>query len=348
MTQHLQRWWQRPALREWSFQLLLWGLYFVVVFYQKYLRSERTGDVAQLQLADFVFALNYLAVVVTINALLLPRFFFRRRYWAFGLSVAALVMAAILVEEYLLEPWFYPGSRRAANFRGFLPNLLEIGPTLIAFVGFKLAWDNQRQRRVVESLERERTQGQLRLLRSQLHPHFLFNNLNNLYAYAQEQSPRTPEMILRLSAMLRYMLYESRGPTVPLDQELDFLRDYIRLQELQLEDRGQVRFEVQGNTTGKTIAPLILIAFVENSFKHGTDSGPDGIEVIVRIAVVNDRLDFFCSNTHAPTTTAGPDTGSGIGLTNVQRRLELQYSGRHTLHIEPEAEQYVVRLALAL
>ena len=339
---------RRAATREWLFQLLLWGLYFVIVVYQKYLRSERTGGAVDLQWADFAFALNYLVVILTINAVLLPRFFFKRRYWLFALFTALLVMGAILVEEFWLEPWFYPGSRRAASFRGFLPNLLEIGPTLIAFVGFKLAWDNQRQRRTVERLRHEQAESQLQLLRSQLHPHFLFNNLNNLYAYAQEQSPKTPEMILRLSAMLRYMLYESRGATVPLDHELDFLRDYIRLQELQLEDRGTVHFEVQGDTAGIHIAPLILIAFVENSFKHGADSGPDGIDVTVRISVETDRLDFFCSNTYTPTTTAGPDTGSGIGLANVRRRLELQYPERHELSVEPGAGRYVVRLALGL
>ena len=334
-------------MREWTFQLGLWGLYFVIVFYQRYQRSDHSAA-GLLRVADFVFALNYLAVILTINAWLLPRFFAKRRYLLFGLFALLLAMGAIVVEEFVLEPWFYPGSRRAASFRGFLPNLLEIGPTLIAFVGFKLAWDNQRQRRTLERLEHERAESQLQLLRAQLHPHFLFNNLNNLYAYAEEQSPKTPELLLRLSAMLRYMLYESRGATVPLDRELDFLRDYIRLQELQLEDRGTVEFTVTGNTTEHHIAPLLLIAFVENSFKHAPDGGPDGIAVTVRIEVTDGRLDFRCSNTYSPTPRAGPDTGHGIGLANVRRRLALQYPDRHTLAVGPEAGAYVVRLGLVL
>ena len=116
---------RRAATREWLFQLLLWGLYFVIVVYQKYLRSERTGGAVDLQPADFAFAVNYLVVILTINAVLLPRFFFKRRYWVFALCTALLVMGAIVVEELLLEPWFYPDSRRAESFRGFLPRSEE-------------------------------------------------------------------------------------------------------------------------------------------------------------------------------------------------------------------------------
>lgn len=329
--------------------LLLWILYFVVVAYQKNRMSLRYGGPSHLQLVDFVFGLNYFLVILIINYQLLTRFFYKKRYTVFMLLSLLLMMLAVLVEEFVFEQIFFPGTNRSNNFAGFLPNVLEIGPTIVFFVGFKLAWDNLKKQSALEQVEKEKTESQLQFLKSQLNPHFLFNNLNNLYSYAQEKSPKTPEIILQLSAIMRYMLYESKENLVPLEKELKYLEDFIRLQELQMEDRGNVEYEVKGNTHAKRIAPMILIAFVENSFKHSLSSQAEDIWIRIQAEVRGQELWFKCANTFAETTNAsGEYLNKGIGLSNVQKRLELQYPGKHQLDIRIEDNIYLVDLRLDL
>lgn len=328
---------------------LLWLLYFIVIAYQKNRISIRFGGPSHLQLVDFVFALNYFLVIIIINYRLLTRYFYRKRYAIFLMLSLLLMLGAVLIEEFVMERVFFPGSNRAKNFSGFLPTVLEIGPTIIFFVGFKLAWDNLKKQTALEQVEKEKTESQLQFLKSQLNPHFLFNNLNNLYSYAQENSPKTPEIILQLSAIMRYMLYESKENLVPLEKELKYLEDFIRLQELQMEDRGQVEYTTKGDVHLKRIAPLILIAFVENSFKHSLSSLAEDIWINVKAEVKGEELWFECANTFAQTANSSEEyLSKGIGLQNVQKRLELQYPGKHQLDIRIEDNTYLVNLKLDL
>jgi len=326
----------------------LWLLYFVVLAYQKNRIGARYGEEVHLKWVDLIFALHYFWVILVINYYLLPRFFYRKRYGGFALMSVLTLGTAVLIEEFLLEPWLFPGSRRAENFMGFLPTLLETGPTILFFVGFKLAWDNLQQQNALEQVEKEKTESQLQFLKSQLNPHFLFNNLNNLYSYAQEQSPKTPEIVLQLSAMMRYMLYESQENWVPLEKELRYLSDFIRLQELQMEDRGQVDYSVQGAVWNKHIAPMVLLVFVENCFKHSLSSQPDDIRIKIKVEVYEHELRFECANTYAEqSSTASKHLSSGIGLKNVHKRLALQYPHQHDLDIYQQDGVFVVKLKLA-
>lgn len=335
--------------RETVIHILLWVLYFVVIAYQKNRMSARFGGPSNLQFVDFVFALNYFLVIILINYRLLPQFFYRKRYGSFLLLSFLALVGAILIEEFVLEQLFFPGTRRSENFQGFLPNLLEIGPTIVFFVGFKLAWDNLQKQSALERVEKEKVESQLQFLKSQLHPHFLFNNLNNLYSYAQEGSPKTPEIILHLSAIMRYMLYESRENLVPLEKELKYLEDFIRLQELQMEGRGKVEYAVAGDIRAKRIAPMILIAFVENCYKHSLSSQAEDIWIRIKAEIKGEELWFECANTFAETVNSSDNyLNKGIGLENVRKRLELQYPGKHRLETDVKDNVYLVRLRLEL
>ncbi|MCB0549858.1 MAG: histidine kinase [Phaeodactylibacter sp.] len=327
---------------EGAFIILLWVLYFTALAFSK----ERP----HIHYWEFIFAANYFLVVIVINYWLLPRFFYRKRYYTFLFWSLAAIAAAIVVNEVLLEPVFLSGrgiGRRSAE--GGFRDIAEIGPIILLFVGFKLAWDNLKKQSQLEALEREKAEGELQFLKSQLNPHFLFNNLNNLYSYAQENSPKTPEIILQLSNIMRYMLYESREHYVPLEKELACLQDFIRLQELQMESRGKVVYSVEGNTTGKMIAPLLLIPFVENSFKHSLSSQADNISIGIKVEIREVELHFRCTNTYLATKDGpGRYVAKGIGLDNVRKRLKLLYPGRHRLDIQTEGGQYVVKLELGL
>lgn len=337
----------KKKFRQWVssesiFILLLWVIYFISLAFSK----ERP----HIHYWDFIFAANYFLAVTAINYLLLPRFFYRKRYFTFLFCSLVAIALSVAIKEVLLEPVFLSAhgmGRRSAE--GGLRDISEIGPVILLFVGFKLAWDNLKKQSRLEELEKEKAESELQFLKSQLNPHFLFNNLNNLYSYALDRSEKTPEIILQLSNIMRYMLYESREKYVPLEKELACLRDFIRLQELQMESRGKVEYVAKGETSGKMIAPLLLIPFVENSFKHSLSSQAEGIFIEIKVDIQEDQLNFQCVNSYLH-SGAGTDrfVTSGIGLENVKRRLELLYAGRHKLDIQPEEGRYVVNLALTL
>ena len=146
--------------------------------------------------------------------------------------------------------------------------------------GFKFGWDALGKQQEVDELKIAVKESELQFLKTQINPHFLFNNLNNLYSYAIEQSPETPEIILELSGLLRYMLYECKEDFVPLTKEVDQLENFISLSEMQVEERGSVKFSTQNILANFKIAPLILIVFIENAFKHSTASQVDNLSLI--------------------------------------------------------------------
>ena len=296
--------------------------------------------------SDLSFFLTYAIAALFIGYVLLPRFFYKKKNWSFALSVLAVLMVVIVAEELILEQIFYPDSR-GKNFPGFIYTLLGILPTILILVGFKFAWDAQQKQSELEQLNTAMAESQMQFLKSQINPHFLFNNLNNLYAYSLENSPKTPTIILELSSLLRYMLYDCQEKIVPLEKEIKSLQDFIHLQEMQIEDRGDIQFTISGNTASWKIAPLILIVFIENCFKHSTSSQTQDIQIDVDIAIQDNQLIMNCSNTFSATTNTQKLT-KGIGLENAKSRLSLLYPNAHQLAIQEQGDKYIVRLELTL
>ncbi|MEZ5043133.1 MAG: histidine kinase [Saprospiraceae bacterium] len=327
--------------------LFLWILYFASIAYQNGTKNSASGDMPYLQLSDFIISFNYFLAILVINYGLLPHFFYKKRYLLFTILSCIVLAISIIVEEFWLEKVLFPNTPRGDTFLGYFATLLQIGPTILLFVGFKFAWDNLKKQSDLEQMEKEKVESQLQFLKSQLNPHFLFNNLNNLYSYAQEQSPKTPEIILQLSAIMRYLLYESQGKLVPLQKELNYLADFIHLQELQMEGRGTVEYTTTGEIQSKTIAPLILITFVENCFKHSLSSLADNIVIKIKAEVIRNQLKFLCSNTFKVSDNPSDKLLSkGVGLENIKKRLELQYPGKHQLNIHTKDNIFTVDLIL--
>lgn len=305
------------------------------------------NDDDYLTLTDIAFFMQYVAAAAIINYGLMPYLFYRRRYLAFGISLLALLALVIACEELCLERLYYPKSR-ANSYPGTWHTLTEILPVIGALVGghftFK-AFDQQKEIARVRELARE---SELSYLRAQVNPHFLFNHLHNLYAYAVAGSPRTPELIMGLSENLRYVLYESGYTYVLLSQEEEHLRRYVELMELQIENRGTVTLTITKTDVPWNIAPLILQTFVENAFKHTTASQEDNIRIDISLEVdTNGELRFRCWNTFS-TTSNTQLMGSGIGLPNVEKRLQLLYPDQYQLQIHTEENHYEVLLHLQL
>jgi two-component system LytT family sensor kinase len=296
---------------------------------------------------QFFFYLNYAVAGLIINYVLLPRFLYKNRYWQFAIFILLIIALIIFVEEAFLEQIFYPETR-GKGFLGVFYNLINTIPTLTILVGFKFAWDALNKQREVLELRNSVKESELQYLKSQINPHFLFNNMNNLYSYAVEQSPKAPELILELSSVLRYMLYECKAQFVPLKKEIAHLKHYINLSELQIEGRGTVTVEISNNLSNYNIAPLILSVFVENAFKHSASSQTENIKIEVKAEVdENGLLKFTCNNTYL-TQSNTDNLDRGIGLENVKKRLELIYPNSHNLKTNSKNNIYKVNLSIDL
>jgi hypothetical protein len=335
----LKRFTSNSVAKELLFQVLLHITVFIFFAFEK----NKEG----IELVQIYFFLNFALSALIINYMLLPLFLYKHRYWQFVVYLLILLGVVVFVEEVVLEQMFYPDTRGKKISKMFY-NLLSVLPTVTILVGFKFAWDALIKQREVLELKNSVKQSELQFLKSQINPHFLFNNMNNLYAYAVEESPRTPEIILEFSSVLRYMLYECKSRFVPLKKEISHLENYINLSKLQVEGRGEVYFEIGAMSSGLKIAPLILSVFVENAFKHSVSSQTGNIFINVSVAV-NEKgnLHFICDNTFLEQSNTD-NLDSGIGLENVKKRLDLIYPNSHQLDIQIINDHYKVELDIEL
>ncbi len=331
--------WNRSVSTEVLFQVLLHVVLFLFFSFDKHNPQIQTFQIA--------FFVNYGIGAFIINYVLLPRFFYRKKYFLFFIFVILIIATIIFIEEFVLERIFFPDTR-GKHFPGIIYSLLDVMPIIIILTGFKFAWDASKKQREVEALSAMVKESELQYLKSQINPHFLFNNLNNLYSYAIDNSPKTPSIILELSSVLRYMLYDCKEDFVPLAKEIEHLKNFTQLSELQIENRGKVEFNAENIESGYQIAPLILNVFVENAFKHSTASQSEDISIKVRINVTHDgRLQFECINSFRPLTNTN-DLSNGIGLQNVKKRLNIIYPDLHTLYIKETDSLYSVKLDMQL
>lgn len=284
--------------------------------------------------------------------LLGPYLFFKRRYWLFSLFNFVIILA-------LNSQFFYVFFNR-----NNIPNMPEMGPNMwIGFFGGFLMFlvlnvmvvaiaigirHFIRTRQIKQQLKDEKaknTEAELAWLKNQINPHFLFNTLNNISSLTQIDPDAAQDAIAQLSDLLRYAMYETNKKTVPIQGEVEFMRNYISLMELRCNDKTEVTttFDVQQNME---IAPLLFISLIENAFKHGVSSSrPSKIDI--RLLQNEDELVFNCDNTNYPKDDADR-SGSGIGLENTRRRLDLMYAGRYSWEQSLEDNIYHVQIRIKI
>lgn len=290
-----------------------------------------------------VFYLNYFVVM--------PVLFGRKKYGRAVIGwIALLFLFALLrygLEEVLYPSWlgihnYYPGTSipyyLTDNVLYYAMPVLMFSSLLWLLANFiKKIKENA-------TLKLEKNKAELNFLKSQINPHFLFNNLNSIYSLVYYKSDQALPAIQKLSEMMRYMIKEATLDKVPLAQELKYVRDLIGLQELRVSGTAQVHLEVTGSVESKSIAPLLLIPFIENGFKHGdiTDAQQP---FIIRLQVKDNGLELYTQNKIAK---GNKDTASGVGLANVRQRLELLYPGNYTLECSDKQGTYICNLKLKL
>ncbi|WNJ20438.1 histidine kinase [Pontibacter sp. G13] len=324
---------------EWIFQVIL----HLIVFFAYSLERNR----ALFDEEKIVYFLTYAAAAWVIDYVLLPRFFYKGRYWAFFLWTVAVITGVIVIEELGLEQVYFPDTK-GQKFPGVIYTLVDVMPVIVILSGCKFAWDALVKQQQLEELKVAIEESELQFLKSQINPHFLFNNLNNLYSYAIEDSPKTPQIILELSSVLRYMLYDCREEYVPVAKEIRHLKNFTKLNELQIEERGTVNLRVGDIPGNFQIAPLILIVFVENAFKHSQASQSDNIFIDMDLRISPEgKLYFTCINNYFPVANTD-NLSKGIGMQNVRKRLQLLYPNAHELEIRDQDSRFEVRLAITL
>lgn len=337
MKQHLKK--IAPSSKEFTFQIILTIVVFL--FYS----IDRKNP--QIEGYEFAFFLSLASCAFLINYILLPFFFYKKKYFHFILYLALITLAAVLMEELILEKIYFPNTR-GSKFSSIFYTSIGILPVVTILVGFKFGWDLIEKQQQLEDLEAVAKESELQFLNSQINPHFLFNNLNNLYAHAIENSPKTPKIILDLSATLRYMLYDCKATWVPLKKEIEHLENFINISKLHIEDRAVVDFISPKISSAYQIAPLILIVFVENAFKHSAASQLENITIDIKVQITKEGyLEFSCKNSFGEQANT-ENLSNGIGLANVQKRLQLLYPNAHRLDIKQEEECYAIFLSLQL
>jgi len=293
------------------------------------------------------------AGIVYLNILLLIPFFLeKRRYVFYGLLCMVVLVLLVKLQLTLVPADMKVILKRNIQYPRafqFMRIFLFFMVVLIISTAWKFAIDRFNNLQMQTELSKRQLESELQFLKNQINPHFLFNTLNNIYTLAYLKEDNAAPMIMKLSELLRYMLYQCQGPWVPLQDEVAFLRNIVEMQKLKSDTYAQgIVFDVAGVGPGHRIVPLLLLTFFENSFKHcDLDLNVEGHIRISLEVDDRDQLSFFCLNTKRPATAAVNEPG-GIGLANARKRLELTYPGRHALEINDHAGTFEIRLTVNL
>lgn len=319
-------------------QLIFWAIVFILFVVLK----EHPQGITGLSLVCLVLqeTLELAIPAYSHNLLILP--LFQRRQWLLGI-VLYLAQIVLLVYglPYLLNGigQLFPGQSRV-NWQNEPITFSVISFTVIATI-FKIGLD----RLMLYNQQRE---NELRHLKAQLNPHFLFNTLNNLYGLSVTGSKQLPDLMLKLSELLRYSLYDTHQNYVSLQKELDYISNYIELEKIRLNGETDIRFTTRGDVTDKYIGPLLLIIFIENAFKHLSTGNNKNAFVHLEISIHQHLLQFHIKNSIDPDLSPARKkvTDGGLGLNNVKQRLDMLYPQQHKLTITKESDYFEVQLEL--
>jgi Histidine kinase len=334
----MNNWWLRHLLF-WAFTILYiaWGFGF-----EKYSFSEAI-------LSSIAFLPGHFLMVYTLIYFLIPRFLVKRKFYLFfGAFIFTLILAKYISEFIAVQTssiYALRGfHRRVGHFITPFINVCSIAAAIKLIKYFYF------QEKNALTAKKEQTQAELELLKSQVHPHFLFNTLNNLFAHTLRKSPESPKIVVGLSDLLRFMIYESRVELIPLEQEIQLLKNYIDLEKLRYGNELDVSYTYSGEIDNKLIRPLLLLPLVENSFKQGTSQQLEQKWVSLDLHVSGNRLQFKLANSRDSEDDINDKSADHEekGLENVKKRLELLYPQSHTLMIKKEPDMFLISLELVL
>ena len=300
----------------------------------------------------------YMGLTYGIIYIFLPRYLSKNKNWMvttvfllFFISIIALInyLFFILVFSISTHLGYFPTM---PGMEFIVPvwgrQILFNYPTIVGFaLAIKLLKNWYLKQKEAAQVAREKINAELQLLKAQVHPHFLFNTLNNIYSFIINDSPAATEAIKKLSTLLRYIIYECNQPLVKLEKELRMIKGYIDLEQIRYGENFNMSLQIQGNAVNKMICPLLIIPFLENSFKHGASQMLTHPWVNLDIVIEEEYLYFNLSNSK-PILTAEKAVIKGLGLSNVKKRLAILYPGTHSLNITDDVMSFSVSLKVPL
>ncbi|WP_207515660.1 sensor histidine kinase [Longitalea luteola] len=329
------------------FNVILHALAWSIVLFFPYFTGSAGNQYKIGPLPGIYFTLSQLIHIVIFygNAFFLyPKLLNRRYWWLYLVSVVLLILLSVRVKFYILEGWF-PNDLPDVRAHVLFPSVLAF----IVSVFYCITLEKIRAEKTQQEREAKQLGMELKFLRSQISPHFLFNILTNLVSLARKRSDQLESSLLMLSGLMRYMLYDA-GKKISLQQEVEYLQSYVALQQLRFGQDVKIGFNLALPYAANNycIEPMLLIPFVENAFKHGTGY-EDEPRIDINLTVQEGILVFQVKNKFDPgEAAANKDEVSGIGLGNVRARLTLLYPGRYDLVIHRDGDLFSIHLTLNL
>ncbi|RXK61452.1 hypothetical protein ESA94_00075 [Lacibacter luteus] len=320
--------------------MLIFGTWFMLR-YEDYSLPATAFKVTLIKVVDLA------ALVYFTNYLLVPKLLYKKHYVLFAVILICIILLSSYIKMNIIgrvtnNPALLhlSGNWKGRVYDNVIPHFFLV----LAGVAFKLMFDYTAMQTKMADMAKEKAEAELGFLKSQINPHFLFNSINAVYFLIDKENKEAREALHKFSEMLRYQLYEAGDDKIPIEKEISFLNDYVALQKIRKDERYLVDFSAAPEVKGFSIEPLLLVSFVENAFKHISHHSNEANYVKVKLSKANGALDFLVENSKENIIVT--DKNSGIGLQNVQRRLELLYPGKYDLSIQNGAEVYTVHLKL--
>ena len=302
----------------------------------------------------------FLLLAFYVNLLILMPSLFNKKKWGWYIFFTFLFFVGSFMIYFVSQELeilfgrhnFYDMGRGSEKFRGaFVFRQFSFVFTFIMIWSISMVYhlivQLQISRRHSDKVRSSALQSELSFLKAQINPHFLFNTLNNIYVLTLKKSDNAPLAVMKLSNLMRQMTNDSGVDYVPFNDEEKFIKDYIELQELRLTEKTKVSYEKSGNFDYLSIAPRLLIPFIDNAFKYGVSNRTES-EIIIKFSAVGSKLHFFIKNNLHTGGTDSLEESSGVGLENVKRRLDLLYEGKYVLNTSHNSDSYIVNLEIDL
>jgi len=325
------------------FWLLIFGIWFMLR-YEGYLTPAIAFKITLLKVVDLAL------MVYTTNYVLIPFLLYRKKYTLFIIVFIAMVLTSSITKMYIIgqiahDPSTFSlrGNLKARIYDNVIPHFFLV----IAGAAIKLMFDQLRLQKKIADLAKENAEAELNFLKSQINPHFLFNSLNSVYFLIDKNNSGARQALHKFSDMLRYQLYEANGEKIPIEKEIDYLQDYVHLQQLRKDENYKVQFNCSTEVKNFSIEPLLLIPFVENAFKHISHKTDGNNFVKLDLVRSNGYFEFTVENSREKGVYTTEQHG-GIGMVNVKRRLELLYPDAHQLKVDDGVNTFKINLKLKI
>lgn len=332
-------------------QHVLFWMASIYVLVQFFALEDEISDI------DIVYTLLFhisLVIGVYLNTAILIQFLLKReKYSLYFIGLVALWYGTAFINQLTFEKlsdkiapdYFFISSYEIDDLLKFSFVYIALSTLLKLSKSWFQVLETEKK---LEALKREQAETELKALKSNINPHFLFNNLTSLYGLARKKADETPEYILKLSALMRYMIYETKDKFVSLDKELNYIVNYLELQKLRCDKTTKIQYEISGEVDSHQIVPFLLIPFIENSFKHGGMNQNDKNIIDLSINIDEENLELRLKNSIPVQTGEEIDEIGGFGIENVKSRLQSFYQDQYNLNLTQTEEEFTVELKLNL